>query len=491
MDLNVSVTATTTVLPDGNNHYFHVATLDNAGNWTSTTHIGPFVIDTELPINPSSVTEVNGALNNNLQLSISSPTFIWSGAADNAGSGIAGSYYYFGTDKNGTSSNYTVDSRLSVAGVSGGTYYLRLATKDNAGNISNWETVFIFKYSPPLKPNNSWDSGGTGSWSWDASKIARGDFDGDGNDDIVALYGYEAQREVKAFFFKGNSQGGFDTPKVWWSSGPGNWDWEGSMLTSGDYNGDGRWDLGILYGYATQRDVRAFVFLSDGSRFNGAQVWWHAGAGNWDWAGSVLESGDFNGDDKTDLAILYGYAAQRDVVAFVFPSSGTSFSTSQVWWRAGAGNWDWAGSKLSVGDYTGDGKDDLSILYGYETQRDVASFVFPSTGSRFSASQMWWRAGAGNWDWKGSRVTSGDYTGDGADDLGIFYGYGGSQSAIFVFPSTTSRFKTSSIWYNSGPGNWSWASTKILSGDFDGSGADEIVGFYNYGGSHAGLYVFR
>ncbi len=361
---------------------------------------------------------------------------------------------------------------------------------NESNNISG--PVSFSVYEPSFTRTEQWNSGGPNTWSWDASKVVKGDFDGDGVTDIVALYGYKTERDVKTFFFKGNPDGSLSSPVVWWSAGAGNWDFEGSKLTSGDYNGDGKWDIAILYGYQTERDVRAFVFTSNGSGFNNPAVWFHAGRNNWDWNGSMLDSGDFDNDGKYDLVILYGYKVQRDVVAFVFPSTGNSFSASEIWWRAGAGNWDWAGSILSVGDFDGDGSSDVAILYGYQVERDVASFVFLSNGSNaFKGSSQWWRAGAGNWDWAGSRVTAGDFDGDGLEDIAIFYGYGGSQSAIFIFPSRGSSFSKSSLWYNSGPGNHEWSATKILSGDFDGSGADELAGFFNHGNSRSGIYVFR
>lgn len=42
-------TITSPVLDNGDN-YLHLATVDNAGNWTSTVHFGPFVIDTDAPV---------------------------------------------------------------------------------------------------------------------------------------------------------------------------------------------------------------------------------------------------------------------------------------------------------------------------------------------------------------------------------------------------------------------------------------------------------
>jgi hypothetical protein len=43
------VSLTSPALADGNTHYFHIRTVDNAGNWTSTEHLGPYFIDTVEP----------------------------------------------------------------------------------------------------------------------------------------------------------------------------------------------------------------------------------------------------------------------------------------------------------------------------------------------------------------------------------------------------------------------------------------------------------
>ena len=42
-------TATSPALANGNSHYFHIRSVDNAGNWQSTVHLGPFFIDTTPP----------------------------------------------------------------------------------------------------------------------------------------------------------------------------------------------------------------------------------------------------------------------------------------------------------------------------------------------------------------------------------------------------------------------------------------------------------
>lgn len=369
-----------------------------------------------------------------------------------------------------------------------GLYYIYIVASDGVTTSRQYSSGPVKLYTNP-----TWDSG-VNNWSWDASKFVAGDYNGDGIDDVAVLYGYKTERDVMMYVFTGDGQGGFNPPVKWWQAGAGNWDWEGSMLQSGDYNNDGRDDIAMLYGYKVQRDVRAFVLTSSGSnRFNSPVSWWQAGAGNWDWEGSKLTSGDFDGDGADDLAILYGYQTQRDVRAFVLRSNGsTGFNYPVTWFHAGPGNWDWVGSKLSSGDYNNDGRDDLSVLYGYQTERDVIAFVFPSTGSTFSSARNWWQAGAGNWDWSGSTVLSNDFNGDGSQDLAIFYNYGGNHSTLFTMPSNgVNRFSGVSSLWNSGSNNWRGPSSKVVAGNFNNNGLADMATLYDFGGARSGLFVTR
>lgn len=49
MDLAYDETKTTSIPLEDGSWYFHLRTVDNAGNWTSTQHVGPFVIDNAPP----------------------------------------------------------------------------------------------------------------------------------------------------------------------------------------------------------------------------------------------------------------------------------------------------------------------------------------------------------------------------------------------------------------------------------------------------------
>ncbi|MDB6025412.1 MAG: hypothetical protein JWM68_1635, partial [Verrucomicrobiales bacterium] len=171
-----------------------------------------------------------------------------------------------------------------------------------------------------------------------------------------------------------------------------------------------------------------------------------------------LVSGDFDGNGKSDVAAAYNYD-NSDTGLWVWLSQGSpgsSFAQS-LWWRSGAGNWDWSRSQFLTGDFNGDGKRDVAAAYDYGND-NTSLFVFPSTGSSFSGSAQWWNSGVGNWRGANSKWVSGDFTGDGKCDVGTLYDYGNSSTALWTFPSTGSSLQAASRWWSSGAaGSWEWA----------------------------------
>ncbi|OGO28847.1 MAG: hypothetical protein A2Z16_11150 [Chloroflexi bacterium RBG_16_54_18] len=149
-------TSTTSAsLTESNNWYFHIRTRDVAGNYTGdAVHSGPYMIDFYAPTNPTSTSPNCAAANNTWQNTCADPNFTWSGAADSA-SGVAGYFYYWGSDPNGTSANYTTSAGYNPGAVSNpSTNYMRVQTKDYAGFTASWVTLFTFKYDTEA-PNSA------------------------------------------------------------------------------------------------------------------------------------------------------------------------------------------------------------------------------------------------------------------------------------------------------------------------------------------------
>lgn len=142
------------------NRYLEVRTILHATtDRTLTPTISSVVItysgDTTVPSNPTSITgmskDVGGVvLTSGVSYPHTQPYFSWSGASDSQTS-VSGYYVYFGTNASAdpetvgnfqNQSTYVVTTPLAT-----GTYYLRIKTKDAAGNIAATALAFTYLYA--------------------------------------------------------------------------------------------------------------------------------------------------------------------------------------------------------------------------------------------------------------------------------------------------------------------------------------------------------
>jgi hypothetical protein len=140
------------------------AILTGNGNQQVTLNTTTLVATEDVtdPVNPNSLTALdqNGGiipLTTNTWYNYPTPYFSWSGATDTGGSGVDGYYVYFGTtpsDDPETAGVFQTSSVLTTPALTtNSTYYLRIKTKDIAGNISATSDLFTYKYDGSV-PNN-------------------------------------------------------------------------------------------------------------------------------------------------------------------------------------------------------------------------------------------------------------------------------------------------------------------------------------------------
>jgi len=127
--------ATFTATSDGD-WYFHIATTDNVGNWTSTQHLGPFHIDTTPPSVPSELSPADGEHTND-----ASPTFSWNTSTDTGGSGIRTTGTYRVVITGAPSRDYYTANTRYTPTLAEGVFTWKVYSRDNAGNCSVYTSV--------------------------------------------------------------------------------------------------------------------------------------------------------------------------------------------------------------------------------------------------------------------------------------------------------------------------------------------------------------
>ncbi|MYX29725.1 esterase, partial [Streptomyces sp. SID8381] len=95
-----------------------------------------------------------------------------------------------------------------------------------------------------------------------------------------------------------------------------------------------------------------WTFVSTGAGFGNPLRKWDSGSDSWNTDASKLTSGDFDGDGKTDIGVLYGYGQQDDGTnrtgLWKFTSTGPAFNNPTLAFdSANFTSWNWENSKLA------------------------------------------------------------------------------------------------------------------------------------------------
>ncbi|MGH2678487.1 MAG: hypothetical protein ACRDHB_09035, partial [Actinomycetota bacterium] len=161
-DAEETATGTTSgVLPEGNSHWFHLRTRDNAGNWSAAAHIGPFWIDASPPSPPGLLDPEDGAT-----VSTSAPPLSWRSSSD-AGSGLA--KYQLFIDGTLNRDNLPPDTTSTTPSnpLSDDSHTWRIRALDNLGNLVDSTQRSMTVAEPPLNPSVSSPSHTPSAWSQD------------------------------------------------------------------------------------------------------------------------------------------------------------------------------------------------------------------------------------------------------------------------------------------------------------------------------------
>ncbi|WP_433261351.1 N-acetylmuramoyl-L-alanine amidase [Micromonospora vinacea] len=250
--------------------------------------------------------------------------------------------------------------------------------------------------------------------------LLSGDVNGDGKDDVVA-FTHGTLADVYVALSTGTSFGGGLKWHDWFAPGA-------EVGAVGDVNGDGRDDI-IAFTHDTNADV--YVALSTGTGF-GPGLKWHD---YFSIPGEFPALGDVNGDGRDDIiTFTQGPLTASDVIVSL--STGSGFGAPQNWHDLFA-----VGTEQPrVGDINGDGRDDI-VTFTCNADADVYAAV--STGTSFVGTTVKWND---LFCLPGEFPYLGDYNGDGKDDIVAFTK--GSFNDVHVGLSTGTTFLGATKWHD-------------------------------------------
>ncbi len=369
--------------------------------------------------------------------------------------------------------------------------------------------------------NSALERGDKFGWS-----VAAGDFNGDGIDDLAVGSPYEKHKGVSnagmVHIFRGSSNGLRLTDggeKIDQSSGGStveSGDLFGYALSSGDFNGDGIYDLAVaspgedLSGGNQSGYIQIFFGSLAGLLPADVEAFRQEDLGSTsepnDKFGFSLTSGDFDDDGFDDLVIGSPYEnvtnQQDSGFVWVVPGnvSGLAYGNVTRIDQSSAGSrnerGDLFGYSLTVGDFNGDGRDDLAIGAPHEniSGRSNTGYIFrfygSSSGIRTSQYSRWSQTTGGSsnesGDQFGRALSSGDFDGDGFDDLAVGIPYedtsdGAESGFVHLYygatsrglPSRNARLDAGSFGMAPAAGDrFGWA---MAAGDFNGDGIMELA----------------
>jgi FG-GAP-like repeat len=309
-----------------------------------------------------------------------------------------------------------------------------------------------------------------------------GDLDGDGLADVIAFQQRDA--DESALVTLASKGTGFYSMLRAWESGP-NTNFRLGMIqpVRGDFNGDGRTDVAMLRDEGDV-NITAWVFHAAGTSYRvPAAPAWTCTPGCWFLHSGRTTAGDINGDGKDDLVHFHGYPGAR-TRTFVFYGTTDGVAPPVVVFDSGDGGWDVSRSREVVGDFNGDGRDDIGSFQDHGTFTRLLIARGTATGI-----SPWEFAQDGAWWWRYSKEVVGDFNGDGKDDIALFHDYSNAHTKVVVGHGTATGISAWMQYWNSGPGQWEWSQIKPTAGDVNGDGRSDVIAAYGYGDS-TGLWVF-
>ncbi|HET7415136.1 MAG TPA: FG-GAP-like repeat-containing protein, partial [Arthrobacter sp.] len=295
---------------------------------------------------------------------------------------------------------------------------------------------------------------GVGGWDQFSRIMGIGDNNRDNNPDILAV-----GKDDSLSFYAGTGMPNPDGHKPGRRIGSNIWNVYDEILTPGDFNGDNIADI-----IARKPDGSLWFMAGNGQPGHAAPR--QIGRG-WDMHNKIIGAGDYDDNGTNDLI-----ARDKDGALWFYAGTGTVTNRDNGLERRvkiGVGGWNQFIEILGIGDFDGNGHNDLLGIRADGTLRFYSgNGTGTSTGKRTSMGR--------GWDMYDKYIAPGDYDGDNKSDI-IAVAPDGS---LWLYPGTGNVTKTSNGYQtprtNIGTGGWKTFNHILGVKDFNTDGKNDLIG---------------
>ncbi|MFK4087574.1 RICIN domain-containing protein [Kribbella sp. NPDC020789] len=198
--------------------------------------------------------------------------------------------------------------------------------------------------------------------------------------------------------------------------------------------------------------------------------------------------GDSNGDGKADVTAVFDHGFGRTGIWNIV-SAGSSFYTGTMAWDTGEGTgFSLAKVKPVQGDFDGDGRTDMAVFRSGAGGR-MWLYKLPSDGNEYQNPPAVWTTETATWQLNTARVVAGDVDGDGKDDIVVQNAGTGDNWQAQVFRAADD-FAVPVSWVAAAAGN-TWSRSAPLVVDIDKDGKADLLSVRNLTGCQTAVDLYR